>query len=230
MSSAAALPPETIHPSLWRASHLARSVGRTVDTGYPALSAELPGGGWPLGALVDLLVQQPGVGEIRLLQPALSTLRDRPIVLLQPPHQPNVAGFAHLGIPTDTLLLVRAGNSMDALWSAEQILRAGSCSALLFWQQHVQATSLRRLHLAAQSSDTLFLMIRPLASVQDSSPAVLRLSVKPALDGIALDIVKRRGPQTISSLSICLQPTHARVSRRSLTPLAARRVPAELAV
>jgi len=66
--------PEAIHPSLWRASQLARGRGRVVDTGYPALSAELPGGGWPVGALVDLLVQQPGVGELRLLRPALSAV------------------------------------------------------------------------------------------------------------------------------------------------------------
>ncbi|REG45534.1 hypothetical protein B0G80_9141 [Paraburkholderia sp. BL6669N2] len=64
--------PETIHPGLWLGSQLARGVGRSVDTGYAVLSAELPGGGWPIGALVELLVQQPGVGEIRLLQPALS--------------------------------------------------------------------------------------------------------------------------------------------------------------
>ena len=61
---------EAIHPSLWRASQLARARGRTVDTGYPVLSAELPGSGWPVGALIDLLVQQAGVGEMRLLRPA----------------------------------------------------------------------------------------------------------------------------------------------------------------
>ena len=63
---------ESIHPALWRGSQLARAYGKTVDTGYAALSAELPGGGWPLGALVELLVQQPGVGEFRLLRPALA--------------------------------------------------------------------------------------------------------------------------------------------------------------
>src|ERR1700682_2469276 len=52
--------PEEIHPSLWRASQLARGSARTVDTGYPTLSAELPGGGWPGGALGGLLGQQTG--------------------------------------------------------------------------------------------------------------------------------------------------------------------------
>ncbi len=39
---------EDIHPALWRGSQLARAQGQTVDTGYAVLSAELPGGGWPL--------------------------------------------------------------------------------------------------------------------------------------------------------------------------------------
>lgn len=40
--------------------------------GLPALSAELPCGGWPLGVLVELLLPQPGTGETRLLKPALA--------------------------------------------------------------------------------------------------------------------------------------------------------------
>ncbi|MGV4712386.1 translesion DNA synthesis-associated protein ImuA, partial [Burkholderia pseudomallei] len=54
--SASSLSLESLHPSLWRGSQLARGGPRTVDTGYAALSVELPGGGWPLGGLVELLV------------------------------------------------------------------------------------------------------------------------------------------------------------------------------
>lgn len=50
--------------TLWRGSQLARGGPRTVDTGYAALSAELPGGGWPVGGLVELLVPHAGCGEI----------------------------------------------------------------------------------------------------------------------------------------------------------------------
>jgi hypothetical protein len=32
---------------MWRGTQLARASSKTVDTGYPILSAELPGGGWP---------------------------------------------------------------------------------------------------------------------------------------------------------------------------------------
>jgi hypothetical protein len=71
---------ESIHLSLWRASQLARGRQSTVDTGYPALSQELPGGGWPIGALVEVLSEQPGSGEIRLLVPALGAIK-QPVAL-----------------------------------------------------------------------------------------------------------------------------------------------------
>ncbi|SKC69554.1 translesion DNA synthesis-associated protein ImuA [Paraburkholderia hospita] len=204
---------ESIHPSLWRASQLARGHGRVVDTGYPALSNELPGGGWPAGALVDLLVQQAGVGELRLLQPALSAVV-RPIVLLQPPHIPNALGLGYIGLPLDEVALVRAANSGDALWSAEQVLRAGTCGTLIFWAGHVKASDLRRLHLAAQSSETLFMLVRPLAALQDSSPAVLRLALRPSTDGLIIDVVKRRGPLASEPISVPLQPTPVLFSTR----------------
>src|ERR1700710_3279415 len=115
--------PEEIPPALWRGSPLAGTHGRTQDTGYAALSAELPGGGWPLGTLVELLVQQPGVGEIRLLRPALAAVSRRPIAFVQPPHSPNSLAFAYLGVPLEKLLQVRASKLADALWSGEQTLK-----------------------------------------------------------------------------------------------------------
>jgi protein ImuA len=210
----AAVPAEEIHPSLWRASQLARGRGRVLEAGYPALSAELPDGGWPVGALIDLLVQQPGVGEIRLLGPVLSVAGKRPIALLQPPHMPNGLGLGYIGLPLERLLHVKTRGAADALWSAEQILRTGSCGALIFWAQHVKSSSLRRLHLAAQSSETLFVMIGPLAAAQDSSPALLRLALRPAEDGLMVDIVKRRGPARADPLSVQLQPTPVLLSSR----------------
>ncbi len=82
-----ALLDSTMYPALggitlWRASQFARGRGRVVETGYPALSAELPGGGWPVGALIDLMVQQAGVGELRLLRPALSDSGNRPVAFV----------------------------------------------------------------------------------------------------------------------------------------------------
>ncbi|CAB3770675.1 translesion DNA synthesis-associated protein ImuA [Paraburkholderia solisilvae] len=232
--SSAAIPAEEIHPALWRASQLAHGRGKTVDTGFPVLSAELPGGGWPVGELVDLMVDQPGVGEMRLLQPAFSVLDERPIALIKPPHIPDGPGLNYIGLSLERLLQIKATKITDALWSAEQILQAGSCGAVLLWVQHAKASSLRRLHLAAQSSGTLFIMVRPLTAAQDASPALLRLSLRPSAEGLMVDIVKRRGPLRAAPLSISLQPTpvlysrHARLSRRSFAEVAPRSLPAEV--
>jgi hypothetical protein len=48
------------------------------------------------------------------------------------------------------------------------------------WQSHLRNDALRRLHLAAQSSDTLFFVVRPNACARDASPAPLRLALEPA--------------------------------------------------
>ena len=232
----APLNPESLHPALWLASQLAHAHLRCVDTGYPALSAELPGGGWPTGCLIDLLLQQSGIGELRLLRPALA--RAERIVLLQPPHTPQALGFAHWGLAPERLVWLRSKHSADALWAAEQVLRSACCGVLLFWAQHARAESLRRLHLAAQHSETLFCMLRPLASAQDASPAVLRLALRPALGGIDLEFIKRRGPQRAAHLFLPLQPApnfsttlfdhHAPLDRRQPVPVSTGRILPEL--
>lgn len=221
--------PETLHPSLWRADQLAHSAARCLDTGFAALSAQLPGGGWPLGSLVDLLVQQHGIGELRLLQPALAALEQRPIVLLQPPHEPQALALAALGLDPSQLLLVRSGaRAADALWAAEQILRSGCCGALLMWQKQARGETLRRLHLAAQSGETLFCLLRPLAAAQEASPAPLRLSLRPVAGGLDIGFIKRRGPQRDAPLFLPLTPAllqrHASLDRPASPAAPARSV------
>lgn len=227
--------PESLHPSLWKASQLARSSTRCVDTGHPSLSNQLPGGGWPTSALIDLLVQQPGIGEMRLLAPALRKVADRRVVMLTPPHAPQTIALAGLGVAPASLIWLRAERTADALWAAEQVLKSGGCGALLYWpdhigsgsarQRHVTSEQMRRLHLAAQGGETLFFMMRPLAAAQDQSPAPLRLSVKPAPGGINIGFVKRRGPTRDESLFL---PMHIGSAHR-LQP-ARQTVPARPAV
>src|SRR5205823_12431590 len=134
-------------------------------------------------------------GESCLLRPAPAAVARRRIVLLQPPHPPQALALAALGVPPSQLIWLRAGRSADVLWAAEQVLRSGSCGALLCWQNQIRSDSLRRLHLAAQHGETLFFMLRPLAAGHDASPAPLRLALRPQAGGIEIDFVKRRGPQ-----------------------------------
>lgn len=219
-SSAAALVPEEVHPALWRASQLARNHSRCIDTGHQALSLQLPGGGWPTSTMTDLLVQQPGIGEMRLLAPALVAVAKRQIAFLQPPHPPQALALAAMGIPPEAALWLRADRTADVLWAAEQVLRSGSCGALLLWQNQVRSDSLRRLTLAAQAGETLFFMMRPLAAAQDPSPAPLRLALRPRAGGIEVDFVKRRGPLRDEPLFLPMQinPAHRLQPQRQVAP------------
>lgn len=210
----ASVPPESLHPSLWRGGQLARGASRVVDTGHAALSAELPGGGWPLGALTDLLLQQPGIGELRLLQPVFKAAGKRPVALVQPTHTPNTQALAYWGIPVSSFMVVRPKSTADALWAVEQILRAGTCSAVVFWQQTVRPEALRRLHVVAQSADSLLFVVRPEYAVRDSSPAPLRLGLKPSPEGLLIDFIKRRGPQRAEPLVLPLSPSPVLLARR----------------
>jgi len=203
MSAASALP----HPALWRASQLATRAGPCLGTGHGRLDAELPGGGWPAGALVELLLAEPGVGEMRLLGPALARLPgDGPIALLQPPCPPHIAAWAAWGLDPARLLWVRPGRPADALWAAEQILRHGSCAALLYWQAHARHAWLRRLHLAARASGMPFFMLRPAREADAPSPAPLRLALSPAPGGVRVALIKRRGPVCVQPFVVPLEP------------------------
>ena len=210
--------PESIHPALWKASQLALASGRTVATGYPVLAAELPGGGWPTASLIELLVHQPGVGELRLLRPALAEVCKRPIALIQPPQTPQALALASWGVPSERLLWIRSQRTADALWATEQLLRAGTCGAVLLWQTHIRNDALRRLHLAAQSGE-----------------APLRIGVAPAAGGVDLSFIKRRGPRQDLPVRVLLEPSpillHRHVAPLDLpAPLvpATRSLPAEL--
>lgn len=51
-----------------------------------------------MGTPVDRLLQQNGIGEMRLLAPALRTVAERRVVLLRPPHAPQVLALAALDL------------------------------------------------------------------------------------------------------------------------------------
>src|SRR5882672_11638222 len=101
-------------PDIWRGDSLNR-VGASVSSGFPGLDAELPGGGWPAGALTEILSAHEGIGELRLLGPALAGLSQRGLRLawIAPPHLPYAPALAAAGIDIANLVIVRTASSKE---------------------------------------------------------------------------------------------------------------------
>lgn len=114
-AAARPLDPAALHPALWRAHQLGHTAGAGLPSGFAALDAVLPGGGWPAGALTELLLPYPGVGEWRLLAPALAAVQRgagpdgvaRSVMLFDPPARPCARALGALGLDLRALLLVQ---------------------------------------------------------------------------------------------------------------------------
>lgn len=249
--------PARWHPALWRASQLGGGRQRTTPSGFDALDAQLPGGGWPHGVLTELLLPQPGIGELRLLAPALAGQGPPPgegpaagrdqgadgagrcVMLFDPPARLSAWALAQQGLHTRHWLVVqprapqrhpRGGPGLapllpaaDLLWALEQALRSGHVDAVLAWlPRSLRADALRRLQLAAQAHGGPVFVFREAAAAGRPSPAPLRLLLQPAgVDGLALRLLKRRGPPLAQVLRLQLPPVltprqHAQAATRQL--------------
>jgi protein ImuA len=207
--------------SVWRASELAVSREQTRSTGYPNLDSELPNSGWPRSSLVELLVQQHGIGEMQLLKPALAALSgNRRIALIQPPFLPHSMTCRAWQVNERSVYWLRPGSSADALWATEQMLKSGAFGAVVLWQSNVRPESLRRLNLAAQSTETWLWLVRPLAASGDPSPSPLRLALRPSFGGVSVDIIKRKGPHCEHPIFVALNeiPASRQPDKENETP------------
>lgn len=182
--------------AVWRADSLARPAGVVLATGHAALDAQLPGGGWPVGALVEILQAHSGQSEWRLLLPALVRLPAGPVLLVGAPHPPFGPGLAAQGLAPECLLWVTAEAPAARMWACEQALRCADVRAVLAWLPQARAEQLRRLQMAASEHAKLLFVMRPARARAESSPAVLRLQVglAPDSDALQLEVFKRRGP------------------------------------
>lgn len=209
----------TLDPALlWRGDEMAPAGACTQTSGYPALDAELPGGGWPTQGLTELLMAHPGSGELRLLAPVLRSFGSRPVLWISPPATPYLPALQQLGLSLDGLVWLSPASLIDAAWAAEQALRSRACAAVLWWSD-APAGVWRRLHLAAQDSGCPLWAMRPPAARGQASAAPLRLWAEAAAGGqLAVQVFKRRGPAMAAPVLLSL-PLAAPLLRRSVLPV-----------
>lgn len=208
--SSAALPR---HPALWRGMSLADVATPSIASGFTALDAVLPGGGWPAGVLTEILPAHEGIGELRLLGPALGRLsrEQRLIAWIAPPHLPYAPALATAGIDLAHVLIVRTRSDRETLWATEQALRAAACGAVLAWPGRMQYPELRRLQLAADNGRSLAMLFRPPQTANESSPAALRIVLSADAGGLAVRIFKRRGGPLVHPVVIPAEPVRPAV-------------------
>ena len=190
------------HPGVWRAQRAREALpaSRCLSSGDAALDAWLPNGGWPCGALTELLCEHRGIGEFSLLLPLLArvTAAGGRVALIAPPLLPYAPALSAAGVSLERLLLIRPRLPIEAPWAAEQLLRSGLYGVVLLWStRQPSARALRRLQLAAEHGEASIFVFRagqrqePLAGLPDrppsasagqpraASPAALRLQVSP---------------------------------------------------
>ena len=201
------------HPAIWRGGALGNVATPGVPTGFPALDAELPGGGWPAAALTEILPRHEGIGELRILGPALASLsaHGRGLAWIAPPYLPYAPALQAAGIDPARLLVVRTRSPRETLWAVEQVLRSNACGAVLAWPHKIAWPELRRLQLAPEGSQALAILFRPPRVAGEASPAALRLALDTCEGDLAVRILKRRGAVCARPIAIDLGRPHAAV-------------------
>jgi len=199
-------------------------------SGHAELDAQLPGGGWPARLLTELLLPHAGVGELRLLAPALAALQQqqRSLMWFDPPAAPCAWALAALGIDLKQLVIVRSRQAVpgrapgrspgptvrarlpaaDILWALEQALKSGHLGAAVAWlPARLPADALRRLQLAAQAHDGPVFLLRDAQERSRPSAAPLRLLLASAgPDRLRVQLLKRRGPPPTAPVVLSLAP------------------------
>lgn len=209
---------ELLHACVWRAGELGSNDAPTLNTGYPMLNQALPGGGWPQGAMVEVLQPQAGLHEWGLVAPALAAAQaakpGKLALLVGAPFLPFGPALGARRLSMERLLCVQAqqGRRADGpalLWATREALQCADVAAVLAWLPDARSAHLRRLQIAAHAHNKLLFVFRTPRAQQESSPAPLRL----LLEGwsgeggnLLLHILKRRGPPLAEPLLLDTRP------------------------
>jgi cell division inhibitor SulA/protein ImuA len=187
---------------VWRGK-VATAARAVIPTGFRELDRALPGGGWPLGAITEILVDGYGIGELGLLMPALAALtKEDPakpkkwVAWIAPPFIPYAPALQQHGVNIDRVLMIHPTSSLKSRWWAiEQAVRSGSSAGVLAWVAAADDVISRRLQLAAEEQGCWLLLFRPASARRERSPAALRVHLAQAREATRVEIVKCRGGQ-----------------------------------
>ena len=184
----------------------------SISTDCQALDQLLPGGALRKGMLIELLSEDRGSGAgslaMHCCRQAVEQWQGCLVVVdrwrrFYPP-----AAVAR-GIETKDLIMVRSSDhqimsAAEELWALDQALRCPGVSVVLAWLDKVDPLAFRRLQLAAESGQTLALLLRPARVKSLPTWSDVQLLVQPR--GAAGVPVPARSSQTSSAT----RPSHKR--------------------
>ncbi len=191
------------HPLLWRGKQASHRIA-THSSGHAALDEALPGNGWPLGAVTELVSDTTGCGELSLLLPVLARLsrENHWISMIDPPWIPYPPALHGHGLALEKLLLIRTQNRSESLWACEQVVRGISGGAMLAWPDALSFSELRRLQLAAERTQQTVFLFHDSKAANASSPAALRLRLTADDGDLRISVLKCRGQRPASGIRI----------------------------
>lgn len=173
----------------------ARPAGKVISTGYAALDAMLPEGGWPVGGITEIFCADDRRLALPLVWPALARLSQarRWLAMIAPPNTFNGAELQAEGIEPSRLLMIRPHATSNGLWAVEHALRAGTSAAVLSWVNHADRHALQDLRGAALAGNSCGLLFRPDRDSESAGVASLRLRVTGSLqEGLFVELLQQR--------------------------------------
>lgn len=178
-------------PGVWRGLDRARA-GEVESTGLPQLDHALLGG-WPVGALSQLVSVEPGLG-FSLMVPLLARLTrtGHEVALVSPPHVPYAPALRAAGVDLERLLWLEPQEHTDALWATEQMLRSGLYAAVVLWSAPLATAVERRLQLAAETGRGIGILAHA-GHDETRVVAAVRLAVCTAPGHLRVEVLRCRG-------------------------------------
>ncbi len=201
--------PAAVEAAVWRGHQLGAAATAVRSTGFEALDAQLPGGGWPCQSVTEVLCAQFALLEWRLLGPALKGISERhaAIAVVAPPKPPHVPGLCHEGINPEQLVWVDANAPAQRLWALEQLVKSNAFGAIVGWLPQARQEHIRRLQVLAHGCDAPVFLCRPSQASKESSAAPLRVHAQLGTDWeLMVNILKRKGPSLDLTLRLPSMP------------------------
>lgn len=157
--------------------------GRGFRTGLAALDSVLPGGGFAVQAVHEVLVE-PSVGPplsfvSQIAQAAAAAAGSGVVIWCDRRGGPYPPALTAADGTFGRLLVVRTRGSADEVWAATECLRSKAVGVVVAFPERLSRVEARRLRLAAEQGGGVAVLLRPAGSGSRHHAATTRWSVRP---------------------------------------------------